>query len=194
MTDRVEGTREAKRARRAAPDPLATSFSPGCLVIVVVFLVLCVAWFAITRSAVPAVLAATAAAVLLLVLLAFLKGRFLLGRVMTEWAPRGIRCLVAHSDSPVWKEHIAAHWLPRIGAQAITFNWSRRAERAGSLEFEVFKHFCLAQRNFNPAVIVFRGLARPMVFRFFYAFREARIGRPLYLEQLEQRMFQALGL
>lgn len=29
---------------------------------------------------------------------------------------------------------------------------------------------------------------------FFYAFQEARVGRPQYLDDLERRMFEALGV
>ncbi|MGH7731028.1 MAG: hypothetical protein ACRENJ_07235 [Candidatus Eiseniibacteriota bacterium] len=84
--------------------------------------------------------------------------------------------------------------MPRIGAKAVTFNWSERAQRRGSLEFSVFRHFCGSEWNFNPAVVVFRGLKRPFVFRFYSAFRETKVGRPEYLARLEARMFESFGV
>lgn len=194
MSGAIEGTQEAKRRRRAMPDPLATPLPRGCLVVLIALPALCGAWVAIDPGPAPIVIGALALIVLGLAVLHFLRGRFLLAHVAAAWTPRGIRCLVIHSDSPSWAEYVATRWLARLGPQAARFNWSRRAEQRGSLEFRVFAHFCGDTRNFNPAVVVFRGLRQPQVFRFFYAFREARAGRPWYLEQFEAQMFAALGM
>ena len=43
-------------------------------------------------------------------------------------------------------------------------------------------------------MIVFRGLRAPLVFRFYEAFHEAKIGRGRYLDELEAGMFEALGV
>lgn len=193
MGDR-EGTQEAKRRSKAVPDPLVTTIPAGCFVLAGVYLAACTAWFLATRSATPVALAVPAVLLLVLALLMFLKGRALLARAQVSWAGRGIRCLIVHSDSPIWQEHIAERWIRRIGPRAVTLNWSERATRKGSLEFEVFRWFSGTDHNFNPAVIVFRGLRRPLVFRFFYAFHEAKVGRTQYLEQLEKQMFEALGV
>jgi hypothetical protein len=58
----------------------------------------------------------------------------------------------------------------------------------------LFREFCPGPRNFNPAVLVFRDLQPPLVFRFFYAFQEAKHGQSQYLEALEAQMFVALGV
>jgi hypothetical protein len=39
---------------------------------------------------------------------------------------------------------------------------------------------------------VFRDLEEPLVFRFFWAFREAKSGRRELLDELEARLFEAL--
>ena len=114
--------------------------------------------------------------------------------VRRQWAPRGVRALLVHSNSESWQDHIAERWIPRIGDHAAIFNWSERATDRGSLEARVFRRFCGETRNFNPAVVVFRGLKRPRVFRFYYAFLEVRAGRPQYLEEQERGMFEALGV
>jgi hypothetical protein len=56
----------------------------------------------------------------------------------------------------------------------------------------VFERFCGRNSNFNPAVVVFRGMAAPLVFRFFYAFHEAKHGAPQFVAELETQMFAAL--
>jgi hypothetical protein len=116
----------------------------------------------------------------------------LLMSAQRKW--RGIRGLVIHSDSPVWDEHIRTQWLPHLGSATRQLNWSQRATWSSSLEVRLFRQFCLATLNYNPAVLVFRGLRAPLVFRFFYAFREARHGNRQYLERLETQMFTALGV
>lgn len=169
----------------------------GCMVAMAGFMALCGLWYAFFPGPIPAVLGVMVLALMLLSLLHFVRGRFLLARVQAQWAPRGIRCLLVSSDSDHWKEHIETRWVPRIGAHAARLNWSRRREVNRSLEYAVFAHFTAGWQNqglnFNPAVIVFRGLRWPLVFRFFYAFREARAGRPQYLEEQEAQMFAALG-
>jgi hypothetical protein len=109
-------------------------------------------------------------------------------------AQRGQRCVLVYSRSPVWESHILSNWVPRIGERAALLNWSDRANWGWSLEALLFNRFCRSSSNFNPAVIVLRGLHTPLVFRFFYAFQEAKTGRPEYLELLEGQMLGALGL
>lgn len=116
----------------------------------------------------------------------------LLMSAQRTWAPAGVRCLVIHSDSPVWSDHIRTQWLPHFGPFARQLNWSQRATWSSSLEVRLFRRFCLATFNYNPAVLVLRGLRSPLVFRFFYAFHEAKHGDGQYLERLETQMFTAL--
>lgn len=189
---KVMGTHEAKRRIKATPD-LSQPLQPrGCLIAAYVYLGICLSWHIMTRSWRPIVLAVPVAALLAVALLHYIYGRRLLLRVRSEWTACGIRCLVVHSNSPVWSEHIASHWMPRLGAFAVTLNWSERANWPESLEVDVFRHFCLREYNFNPVVIVFRGLKEPFVFRFYYAFHEAKNGRSRYLDELERQLFHVL--
>jgi hypothetical protein len=71
-------------------------------------------------------------------------------------------------------------------------NWSERATWRSTLAVRIFDWFCGRERNFNPAVVVFRGMSAPLVFRFFYAFHEAKQGSPQFLAALEQQLFATL--
>ena len=124
----------------------------------------------------------------------YLYGLILLAIVRRRWTRRGVRCLLVYSDSPAWRDHIQTSWLSRMGDVAIVLNWSERASWRSDLRVRVFRRFCAERRNFNPAVVVFRGLREPYVFRFFYAFQEVKANRRQYLEALEAQMFEALGL
>jgi len=124
----------------------------------------------------------------------YLYGLLLLAIVQKRWASRGVRCLLIYSDSPLWRDHIRTGWLPRFEGLAVTLNWSERASWRSDLGVRVFRWFCGQRSNFNPAVVVFRGLSRPYVFRFFYAFQETKAGRNQYLSTLESQMFEAIGI
>jgi hypothetical protein len=188
-----EGTREAKRRRRAAPDA-GGSNSAGCQLVLWGYLAVCLLWFLRARAWIAVALGIPALAIAVLTTWAWIDQVSILLEVRRRWAPRGVRGLLVHSNSEAWKDHIAERWIPRIGGRAALFNWSDRATDRGSLEARVFRHFCGETRDFNPAVVVFRGLRRPLVFRFYYAFLEVRAGRPGYLEEQERGMFAALGV
>jgi hypothetical protein len=194
MADAPESTQEAKRRRRALPNPDQPGIATGCLVSPWVLIVISALWYFGTRSLLAISMGVLGLVSGLLTLAAMIRERLLLARVKLEWGARGVRCLLVHSNSAAWHDHIAEHWIPRLGDRAVLFNWSERAARRGSLETSVFRHFCGERRNFNPAVVVFRGLGQPQVFRFYYAFLEVRAGRPRYLEEQERRMFEALGV
>jgi hypothetical protein len=148
--------------------------------------------FAATRWAGALALAMLAGVPLAIILSRYLYGLALLAGVHWTWTRWGRRCLVVYSDSPAWADHIQKAWLPRIGEAAVVLNWSGRASWRSSLAVRVFRRFGAGRRNFNPVVVVFRGLRQPHVFRFFYAFRQADAGRREYLERLETQMFEAL--
>jgi hypothetical protein len=190
----IGGTQEAKRRSRAVPSATDSGTARGCLYVLLVHIMICSFWYLRSGSFFPVVVGVPAVVVLAFGFAYFLYGRLVLSRVAAEWAPRGVRCLLVHSNSRLWEGRIASHWLPRLGDRAVTLNWSERSTWPASLEVQVFKSFCSAQRNFNPAVVVFRGLREPLVFRFYHAFREASIGRSQYLDEQEKRLFDSLGV
>lgn len=188
------GTHERKRALKAMPSPVDAS-SPGCVRVVLGYAALCLLLFWATRSAWWFLLAAPALLVLVLAVTERVYSLILLVASRRRLESRGVRCVVIYSDSPTWEEYIRSQWLPRMGRHAVVLNWSRRSTWPSSLEVRLFKHFVESQReNFNPAVLVLRGLRRPQVFRFYYAFQQARHGRRQYLDTLEATVFSELGV
>jgi hypothetical protein len=190
----ASGTREAKRIRKAAPPALSEPVPLGCLGSLAVCLAACIALFVQTKWAGALVLGVLPAWGLVGIAVWYLYGVILLAIVELRWARRGVRCLVVYSDSPAWHEHIRTGWLSKVGDKAIVLNWSERASRRSDLRVRVFRRFCGERRNFNPSVVVFRGLRQPYVFRFFEAFQQVKASRREYLETLEAQMFEALRL
>lgn len=183
---------ERKRAVRAMPDPEPGKGSTGCILIVILYAVITLAAYARTSHVGFVLAAAPALALCGVGVVSWIRKILLLARVARAWRRAGVTCLVVHSNSPNWAEHIATIWMPRLGSAARTLDWSLRSKWSSTLEVRVFRQFVQARRNFNPAVVVFRGVKAPLVFRFYYAFVEARRGRPEYLEELQQRMFDGV--
>lgn len=188
-------TRESKRHRRAMPPPLrGTGPGAGCLAWALAYMAGCAGIFAVFSRAWGTCLGIPVALVLGGFGASYLYGLALLTLVRSRWYPRGVRCLVVFSNSPNWETCVRDAWLPRIGGRAVVLNWSERSSWRSSLAVRVFRHFCGTWRNYNPSVIVFRGLRRPYVFRFYEAFKQVKAGRPEYRDGLEAAMFEALGI
>lgn len=186
------GTRERKRAAKAAPPRLDVA-SPGCIGAFAVYLLLCTALYWAGRSTWSLALAAPAVLLLIVTVTNEVRGLILLAESRRHFAPLGIRCVVVYSNSSVWEAHIRTSWLPRLGACATTLNWSERSSWRRTLEVRLFRQFIeTSGHNFNPAVLVLRGLRRPHVYRFYYAFQQSKHGRAQYLEGLEAEMFSEL--
>jgi hypothetical protein len=90
-----------------------------------------------------------------------LYGLLLLIAAWFRWHGSPIRGLLILSESPNWKDYIEEHWVPRLRDGVVILNWSERKTWSRSLPNRLFYHFCCVwseNRNFNPAVILFRGL------------------------------------
>jgi hypothetical protein len=189
VSDENIGTQERKRAAKAMPLREERQ-SLGCLVTSAVYVAICgflvwlTAWPLVWLVfAVPGVIALTFGGA------TQLRGALLLRECRRALEPRGVRFLVVYSESPAWENRIRDSWLPRFGKQAVLLNWTERARWPRSLEVRLFKYFIASQQNFNPAVLVLRGTQRPLVYRFFYAFQQAKHGRLENLAQLEAELF-----
>ena len=189
MNNESTGTRERKRATKAMP-PRLESQPPGCFVAILVYLAVCSLLFWQTRWWLWVGLAGPAAIALATLTARELRGRILLAECRRIFSPRGVRFVVVYSESPIWEAHVRDTWLPRFGKTAVLLNWTERARWEPSLEVRLFNHFIKSWRNFNPAVLVLRGHERPLVYRFFYAFQQARNGRAQYLNELEGELFE----
>jgi len=188
------GTKERKRALKAMP-PRIDAGSPGCLGAILGFLAPCLLFYWATQSRWWLVLAGPGVLLLVIGATKQIYGLMLLAESRRRLESRGIRCLVVYSESPTWEEYIRTAWLPRLGKHAVILNWSERSSWPRSLEVRLFKRFIGSSgHNFNPAVLVLRGSRRPQVFRFYYAFQQAKHGRRQYLEALESELFEKLGV
>ncbi len=177
-------------ARKQTPPPDAHGLPRGCLVVSATWGSFIV-WLAIVhRLWLLAILAVPS----ILICLWWLHGFILLMKARFRWQLRGIRGVLVYSNSPVWSEYIEANWVARLENLFVMLNWSERKEWRSSLEVSMFEYFCGREENFNPAVILLRGLRQPLVFRFHYAFRDAKHGNLRALEKLEGRLFTELGM
>jgi hypothetical protein len=188
-----DGTQERKRERKAIPSRVERT-SVGCLIALAGYLAICVALYQTTAWRGWIVLAAPGIVVAVLRVIRELRDLLVLVEARRTLQARGISCLVVYSDSPTWHARIQEGWLPTLGCRAATLNWSARATWPRSLEVRLFRRFIDARTNYNPAVLVFRGLRRPTVFRFYYAFQQAKHGRTQYLDALEADLFRELGV
>lgn len=130
----------------------------------------------------------------------WLFGRLLLLLALLRLRRRGVVGVLVYSNSPVWQAHIEREWLPVVGRSVVTLNWSERATWRSSLPVLLWRHFCAncggrvgVFHKINPAVIVLRGLRRPMVFRFYGPFELAKHGDASNLKALEGELLAAVA-
>ena len=124
----------------------------------------------------------------------WLRGKYLLFKAQRQWKAQSIRGVLVYSDSPNWKSYIESNWLPVFRDRFVILNWSQRKQWEPSLERSLFRRFCGPDENYNPAIILLRGLRAPLVFRFFYAFRDAKHGNVQALNDLERVLLAELDL
>ena|ERR1041385_4044680 len=98
--------------------------------------------------------------------------------------------LLVYSDSPLWRSRIEEEWLPRFGSRVAVLHWSdRRSWDPTDPVVRLFKGAVDVTDDFNPAVILLRDKRRPLLFRFYPAFKHAQFGHPEDLQQMERQMF-----
>ena len=126
-----------------------------------------------------------------LYLIYLLQALVLLVAAWWRWHGTSVRGILVLSDSPNWKPYIEEHWLPRLKAKNVVLNWSERSEWRSSLPVWIVRRFGTADDNFNfnPMLILFRGLRYPFVCRYCFAFSDARHGNMDALHRLEEHMF-----
>ncbi len=123
----------------------------------------------------------------------WLYGRILLLICIVRMRRTGFRGVMVTSDSPNWRDYIQKNWMPRIGQQFYMLNWSDRRKWEKNLPVRVFRHFCGTHENYCPSIILFQGLRHPLVYRFFYAFRDYKHGDEEALRRLENHLFETIS-
>jgi len=98
--------------------------------------------------------------------------------------------LLVYSDSPLWKSRIEEEWLPRFGSRIAVLNWSERRDWDSTDPLvRLFYGALDLNEDFSPAVILLRDQRRPLLFRFYSAFKHAQFGRDEDLRRMERQMF-----
>ena len=122
-------------------------------------------------------------------------GLLLLFAAWSRWHNSQVVGILILSDSPIWRQYIEREWIPRLGDKVIILNWSNRKSWSRSLPVRLFRYFCAPgdNFNFNPALILLRGIKHPYIYRYYYAFHDAKHGRPGVLHGLEGHMFSQLA-
>jgi hypothetical protein len=114
-----------------------------------------------------------------------------------RWRGTRVRGILVYSDSPNWRDYVEKNWIPELKDRVVVLNWSERKSWPRSLPVRLFNFFCLENwfivvgpgTNFNPALVLLRGLRHPFVYRYYYAFRDAKHGNMEALRKLETHMF-----
>jgi hypothetical protein len=138
-------------------------------------------WIGALLLAIPALISAGVAAYRWLV---FISARAYLGE-------HGAVGLLVYSNSPNWKEQIESTWIRRAAGRLYVLNWSDRRDWGRTPAVALFKTFAGAH-DFNPLVI-FVTRRRPLLLRFFPAFKNAKHGNAAGLAELEKQLFDELG-
>ena len=102
--------------------------------------------------------------------------------------------LFVYSNSPNWKSYIERNILPQIQDHAVILNWSERNQwDKTSWPVRVFKHWG-GRKDFNPLAVVFCGLTRVRVIRFYQAFLDFKHGKEASLHQAECQLLELVKL
>ncbi len=173
--------------------PKEHKFETGCAVIIAVYsLVFALAayateWWWLLIALVPSVI----------ILLYVSYGVLLRAWALLKWSRTPIHGILIYSNSPNWQEYVEREWLPRLRDRVIILNWSQRKNWTHSLAIRLFRYYLEGSTNaidYNPAVLLLRGLKHPYLYRYFYAFRDAKHGRTNALTTLEAQMFEDFGV
>src|SRR5437016_10637014 len=123
---------------------------------------------------------------ILLAIVAYLVYRLsILVAVWLLWCTRGKSILFVYSDSPIWKEYVADHFLPRLTNHAVVLNWSERRQWRKRFSLPVMAFRAIGGfREFNPMAVVFRPLRFSKVFRFWKPFKDFKHGNEEPLEKM----------
>ena len=187
-------TTERKRATKAMPSPDQPDANAlGCAAALLAWAAACFLMFRLTRSIYWIVLATPVVLFSATWVRTHVQRRALMTRIERELVANGIRCIVVTSNSPNWDDYIRTNWINIFGDRAKILNWSDRKGWNSTLEAELFRNFAFfGGRNFNPCVMVLRGRQKPGIYRFYYAFQQAKHGRTRYRDDLEKRMFEEI--
>ena len=179
-------------SRKPTP-PREHKVETGCAVIVIVYSLFFAVVVYVTEWRWPLI----ALVPTVLVVLHVVYGILLRMLAWLRWSRTPVRGVLIYSNSPKWQACIEREWLPRLGEYVIVLNWSERKQWRRSLAVRLFRYHLEGSSlaiDYNPAVILLRGCKYPYLYRYFYAFRDAKHGDDRALKKFENQMFDDFGV
>ena len=115
-------------------------------------------------------------------------------RFRRDYRSLGKDLLLVYSNSPYWQSYVEANWFPRWNERAVILNWSERATWRGDQPEVALFHALASHREYNPLAIVVPPLGRPIVVRFWKAFRDHKHGKGQKLKQQEAELERLIAM
>jgi hypothetical protein len=115
-------------------------------------------------------------------------------RFRREYRSLGKDLLLVYSNSPHWQSYVEANFIPKWKSRAVILNWSERATWKRSQPEVALFHALATQRAYNPLAIMVPPGGRPIVVRFWKAFRDHKHGRDRALKEQEAELDRVLAL
>ena len=104
---------------------------------------------------------------------------------------KGKMILFVYSDSSNWKDYIETNILPRIEAQSIVLNWSRRREWESRMQLETKLFYQWAgPGDFVPVAILFSPIGKARVFRLWQPSENPKHGKVRVSKEAERALFE----
>jgi len=105
---------------------------------------------------------------------------------------RQSRVILVYSDSPKWKAQIETQIIPGLPENTLILNLSKPGlGLSANFDYRQYTYWA-GRREYCPMVILRRPLRKPLLFRFYKAFRKSSGGDSTELQVLIQSLHSAL--
>jgi len=105
---------------------------------------------------------------------------------------RKSRVILVYSDSPKWKAQIETQIVPDLPENTLILNISKPGlGHSANFDYHQYKYWA-GSREYCPMVIIRRPFRKPLLFRFYKAFRKSSGGDSTELQALIQNLHSAL--
>lgn len=105
---------------------------------------------------------------------------------------RHSRVILVYSDSPKWKSQIETQIIPGLPQNTLILNISKPSPSlSGTFDYRQYTYWA-GSKEYCPVVILRRPFRKPLLFRFYKAFRKASGGDSAELQVLLQNLQSAL--
>jgi len=105
---------------------------------------------------------------------------------------RHSQVILVYSDSPKWKSQIETQIIPNLPQRALILNISKPGlSLFADFDYRQYKYWA-GSKEYCPIAIIRRPFRRPLLFRFYKAFRKSNGGNSAELQVLIQNLLSAL--